>query len=143
MAKKFPLSVLESYAKSLTLKQAVALYENKNHKKATKALFERVEDDEDTTTYTFYFSPYVLEEYISQDSDMHPIEVLQDFIDEFDNGTSGFMADTYERGGYTFYTKSYDVYHKFINDVLLTEFEVPDDIVRNNIDKKYLQYIDK
>lgn len=135
MTPKFPISTLDTYAKAITLKQAAALYEHKTNKKATKALFENKPISQ-PTGYTFYLSPYIIRQHIVR---KFPKKSVEESIREilgcnFEDIT--FVNDVYEPGIMVI-IKDPDLYQGLI-DALIEEFNVPDEIIEDNIDQKYL-----
>lgn len=59
-----PLGVLDTYARCLTHKQACRLYEAKNHKKPSKALFESIQP---VNLYTFHIDSYTIAQIIGDE----------------------------------------------------------------------------
>lgn len=65
MSKRFSIHTLDEYAKTLTLRQAAALYESKTSKKAVRPIFESgIPEESYSDRFTFYLSPSVIEDYI-------------------------------------------------------------------------------
>lgn len=136
MPKRFSIHTLDEYAKTLTLLQAAALYESKTSKKAVRPIFESgIHKEAYSDKFTFYLSPSVIEDYIipTQPENSVP-EIITDRLSTTDNDIE-FVNDVYEPGIMVF-VKNEELYDRLIN-LLIEEFEIPDDIVEDNIDPKF------
>ena len=134
MAKRFPIGVLDEYAKTLTLRQAAALYENKTHKKPMKRLFESMEREPASGKFTFYLSPYSIDEYINP---RYPESSVQEAVMHSLGVESGleFVNDVYEPG-IVVMTDDEELYDRLIN-VMIEEYEIPDELIEDNLDPKF------
>ena len=136
MPKRFSIHTLDEYAKTLTLRQAAALYECKTSKKAVRPIFESgIHEEAYSDRFTFYLSPSVIEDYIipAQPENSVP-EIITDRLGTTDNDIE-FVNDVYEPGMMVF-VRNEELYDRLIN-LLIEEFEIPDDIVEDNIDPKF------
>lgn len=137
MLKRFSIHILDEYAKTLTLRQAAALYENKTSKKAVKPVFEaNIPEEQYSDRLTFYLSPSVIEDYIIP---VYPENSVAEIITgclSVTNAEIDFVNDVYDEPGIMVLVKDAEIYDMLIN-ILIDEFKIPDNIIEDNIDPKF------
>lgn len=133
---KLSLLVLDEYAKTLTAKQVKKLYESKTNKKYNKALFEKITENE-LKPFQYWLSEYTMAEY-----GLPGIDDMTIIIQEFMNDS--IYKDEYQldyiNDSICFYTKNIDAYEYFLDTfVELYEDILPNEIINQNIDRRYLK----
>lgn len=132
MAKnKFSIHVLDEYAKKITYAQAKRLYEAKTHLKFEKALFEAKQYNDDA--YVFYMDNSVFYDYIGSEPGMQIEDTLNNIYD-----ICGLPGDySCDMDGITFITNTPVDYEKLLI-FFEEEYNIPTEIINDNIDQKYL-----
>lgn len=129
---KLSLRVLEAYAKTLTKSQVKRLYEAKTSKQYNKALFEAVGYNNEKTPYEFWIDNYVINEYGLPD----PYDIKDEIIQEFGDTLIEEIYVTDD--GLAIRTADPDTYEQILEVIQDLYPEIPNEIINNNIDPRYL-----
>lgn len=114
MPTRKPLSLLETYARCLTHKQAQMLYEAKTHKKVSKALFET--NIPSTKLYSFNLDSYTIIQILGSDVEIVRKNLNNIVMKELDTKNYNKIMDTAD-DGLTFTSGSLDDYNVFVDCV--------------------------